>query len=104
MPSQDQINKIKVELNRKGFATNCKPDDFYFLSHTNVKEYLSVLNAGFDEGDELYSGSIELDEPWGNCVAIIRFNDEEYELNAKNSLDNYADIKAKEFNIPRSWK
>lgn len=102
MPTQNEIEIIKYKIERKGYATNCHPDSFYFFVSHNVREYLSILNndqnkdknhATYDEDfNTFYVDYIELDEPWGNCGAIYLVDSDRINLHkAWGALNAYAD-------------
>ncbi len=96
MVSKDQIEKILVAIEDKGYALNCAPDGFSFFSHTNKSQYVKYLNDNhveepweYDDEPKLF-GSVELDEPWGNCVAIY-IDEGKNRMLASEALDKYAD-------------
>lgn len=109
MPSQHQLNQIKLEVENKGYAVNCPPDNFLFFSHQNVRELVNLLNNNSNnesysvDFDESYYDSTELDEPWGNCVAIY-LTESDNESKALAALNKYADDFVKNNpNTARNW-
>lgn len=102
MPTQNEIEIIKYEIERKGYAANCHPDSFHFFVSHNVCEYLFILNNDQDkyknhatygeEFNDFYVDYIELDEPWGNCGAIYLADSKKINLHkALEALNIYAD-------------
>jgi hypothetical protein len=35
------------EIEAKGYATDCKPDELNFFSHQNVRQYVNALNNDY---------------------------------------------------------
>ena len=109
MPSKNQLNQIRSEIQNKGYATDCPPDNLDFFSHQNVREFVNLLNNDPnnemypEDFEEPYYDSIEINEPWGNCVAIY-LTESNNEADASKALNEYADDFVK--NRPdttRSW-
>jgi hypothetical protein len=96
MPTQSQLKQIRTEIKNKGYATDCPPDNFNFFSHQNVRDFINLLNN--DPNNEMYPedfhgpyyDSIEINEPWGNCVAIY-LTGSNNEANASKALNKHAD-------------
>lgn len=97
MPSKNQLNQIRTEIKNKGYATDCSPDNLNFFSHQNVQEFVDLLNNDpnkeryYGSFDEPYYDSIEINEPWGNCVAIF-LTESNNKIDATKALENYADV------------
>jgi hypothetical protein len=102
VPAQNEIEIIKYEIERKGYAANCHPDSFHFFVSHNVCEYLDLLNNDQDKDknhatygedfNDFYVDYIELDEPWGNCGAIYLADRKNINLHkALEALNIYAD-------------
>jgi len=109
VPSKSQLEQIKTEIQNKGYATNCHPDNLKFFSHQNVREYVGELNNDPnnekypEDFNEPYFNYATLDEPWGNCVAI--YLEEENNINkALEVLSKYADNFVKKHpDTSRNW-
>lgn len=97
-----KLNILFSELEAEGFATSCPPSNFNFITNNNAWQYLKALNLS-PFNDEFYFESVELDGPWGNCVAIYRC-EEGMRQTALDALNSHADKISKESNESRSWR